>query len=453
MNTAPEVPKKERHSKSVAQEIIEFFSSVRTAVSVLFLIAAASVIGTIIPQGKTLDQLSGMMSPMILKLTAILDLHRLYSSWWYIFLLLILAIQLIACLYVRWPKVVSDWKRDSKKFSFKFDYSVDLPRPEAEEKIKDALKAHMGSSPQKLEIDGEKESLLWIKHRVQEIGFPLAHIAIILIMLGGLIGMVYGFKGRISLLEGKSGNIIRLFPAGQKLELPFEIHLDKFTLKKYDTGAPKEFRSDLRIIENNETLLDSYILVNHPLTHRGISLYQSDYNMRGVDKVTLSLTRENGASKKIEAGPGEPVQLFDTQSKLFLMRLDPGGGPNPAVLEAVVERKGARPTPLRLVENSAEPVEIDDIKIEFLGYKPLYSSGIQVSYDPGTPLVWLGCILLIAGFLLTLFTNHRRVAAHVEELTEGGASILIRGRSKRSRKEFREGIDQAVKDALGLSGT
>lgn len=448
MNTAPEGSKQGQGSKSVLKEIIDFFSSVRNAVSVLFLIAAASVIGTIVPQDKTLDQLAGMMSPMTLKLTAILDLHRLYSSWWYIFLLFILAIQLLACLYARWPKVVSDWKKDSKKFSFRFDFTSVLPKHEAEEKIRLALKSLIGSSPQKLEIDGEKESLLWIKHRVQEIGFPLAHIAIILIMLGGLIGMVYGFKGRISLLEGKSGNIIRLFPTGQKLELPFEIHLDKFTLKKYDTGAPKEFRSDLRIIENNETLLDSYILVNHPLTHRGISLYQSDYNMRGVDKVTLSLTRENGASKKIEAGPSEPVQLFDTQAKLFLMRLDPGGGPNPPVLEAVVERTGSKPIGLRLVENSPQPEEIDDIKVRFLGYTPLYSSGIQVSYDPGTPLVWLGCFLLITGFLLTLFTNHRRVSARVEELTEGGSKIHIKGRSKRSRKEFREGVDQAIKKAL-----
>jgi cytochrome c biogenesis protein len=448
MNRDPESSPQKQRSKTSWQEVIDFFSSVQTAIIVLFLIAAASGIGALIPQDKTLEQLAGQMSPMAYKLTVILDLHRLFSSWWFILLLVILALQLLACLWSRWPRIVSDWRSDSNKYSFSFELDSNRPEKEIGPEVKSAISGTIGCSPVKRESNDQERQTKWIKHRIQELGFPMAHMAIIIIMLGGLIGMLYGFKGHISILEGRSDNVIRLFPEGRAMELPFQIHLEDFTLKHYESGAPKEFRSDLRLVKNGKTVAESYLLVNHPLTYDGISLYQSSYNLRGVRSIDLSFEAKGGQRVKVEAEAQDPVIVPGSDTKLHMMRLDPAGGSRPAVLEAVAHAPGKKPVQLTLIQNDPHPAELEDLKIRFLGYTPLYSSGIQVSYDPGAVLVWIGCGLLITGLFLTLFTNHRRVAALIAENQSGGSKIRISGRSKRSRKEFREAVTQAVNGAI-----
>ena len=38
-----------------------------------------------------------------------------------------------------------------------------------------------------------------------------------------------------------------------------------------------------------------------------------------------------------------------------------------------------------------------------------YYTGLQVARDPGVPLVWLGCTMMVVGFLITFFASHRRI--------------------------------------------
>jgi cytochrome c biogenesis protein len=52
-------------------------------------------------------------------------------------------------------------------------------------------------------------------------------------------------------------------------------------------------------------------------------------------------------------------------------------------------------------------------------------TGLSVANDPGTPLVWLGCILLVVGFVIRLYVPYRRVWGRLVARPGGGATLSI----------------------------
>jgi hypothetical protein len=44
----------------------------------------------------------------------------------------------------------------------------------------------------------------------------------------------------------------------------------------------------------------------------------------------------------------------------------------------------------------------------------LYYTGLQVGYDPGAPIYWLGCLGMLIGTFYALFITHKKYYAHFE---------------------------------------
>jgi cytochrome c biogenesis protein len=198
---------------------------------------------------------------------------------------------------------------------------------------------------------------------------------------------------------------------------------------------------------NDTEVFKGPILVNHPVTFEGISLYQADYRLAGVREVTLTVTAKDGKESEFIVRPHGENPLPGTPYRLQLLSVDPGTTTQGPGAEIKAESAAQAPKVMRLFTKDAQPAELGDMKIRFDRYSPLYATGLQVGYDPGTPLVWTGCMALILGFLLTLFTNHRGVLVEFRTIDEG-ASMRISGRSKRLRREFRETVERTVREAL-----
>jgi cytochrome c biogenesis protein len=287
--------------------------------------------------------------------------------------------------------------------------------------------------------------LVWKKHRIYLLGFPLIHAGIIVILLGGLIGLFYGFKGNILIREGGVGKEFVLFPSGEVRALPFQIAVDRFTLTRYKTGEPKEYRSDVRLIKDGKEVLKGSILVNHPLTFDGISLYQSDFRVLGIKQVSFALVRPGGQATAFEVRPRETAEIPGTPYKVSLVSLDPGTTKKGEGAEISVEGPEEKQETLSVFKE--HPAKLGDSEIRFVNYTRLFATGLQVSGDPGSVVVWVGCGSLILGFFLTLFTNHRRLV--IEMKTKAGSTqIRVSGRSRRLRREFREAVEERIKSSL-----
>lgn len=426
-------------------EIKSFFTSVRTTITLLFLLAATSIIGTVIPQGAP-EQLSPAGPSFYYRLALILDLHNVYRSWWFILLLMVLSLNLLGCILRRLAAIPSEWKGTSRKTSF----SLTLSDPRLPDEIKGILipsmKGFLGV-PNRVANEKTGLSLQWLKHRIYLLGFPCIHLAIIVILLGGLVGLFYGVKGHILIKEGEIGTEFNVSTSGVSLALPFQIAVDKFTLTRYPTGEPKEFRSDVRLLEDGREVAKDSIRVNHPLTFRGISIYQSDYRALGIKEVTLGVIGTNGEVKPLPVRPHSKAKLPGSQYEIQLIGLDPGATKQGAWVEVTVESPGTEPKKIKLFRTDTSPVRVGDIEIRFLDYLPVYATGLQIGYDPGSRVVWLGCIMLIAGFFLTLFTNLRRLTVQIKR-TVAGSEIKVSGSSRRQRREFREEVEKRIEGGL-----
>jgi cytochrome c biogenesis protein len=438
---------KKEQRLSVLHETMAFFTSVRTTIGILFGLAAASIVGTVVPQQKSLEEIARTASPFVLRLTAILDLNNLYQSWWFLLLLTLLALNLLACLIQRTPAFLSQWNpaRRRKTFSFK----LRDPRSPAEVKtaLGEALSPLLGK-PKNETSDGDHATLSWVKQRVHLLGFPLMHAAIIIVLAGGLLGLLYGFKGHVEIPEGEVTDEFLHIPSNEVGSLPFRIAVDKFTLKRYPTGQPKEFRSDVRLLRKGKVVLKGSIIVNSPLTYQRISLYQADYRLQGVKGVDFRISGPAGENQPVTVKPGEKFRIPGTKLIIRLLGLDPGGSAKGAGAEIVVESADGKPRKLALFEKDSAPAKVGDLEIRFAGYDPLYATGLQIGYDPGSPLVWSGCGLLIIGFFLILFTNHRHLTLEIAGEDSGGTEIKVFGSSRRQRREFREAVEEAVRGVV-----
>ncbi len=224
--------------------------------------------------------------------------------------------------------------------------------------------------------------------------------------------------------------------------------MDRFTLTRYPTGEPKEFRSDVRLLVEGKDALKGSILVNDPLTFQGISLYQSDYRALGIKEVRLEVTAPSGDKTLLPIIPRETVQLPGTSYQLQLHSLDQGSTRKGLGVEIKVEGGDEPARSLKLFKQDTLPVKLGSSALRFADYVPLYATGLQVGYDPGARVVWAGCILLVVGFYLSLFSNYRGVRVVIKS-EKSGSSIRVSGRSKRLRREFRETVEKAVREAIG----
>ncbi|MEJ2691269.1 MAG: cytochrome c biogenesis protein ResB [Deltaproteobacteria bacterium] len=77
--------------------IWRFFASVKLALTVLILLAAVSIIGTLIKQGQEPSYYVQEYGTNLARFFQALDITNMYRSWWFSALLCLFAVNLIVC--------------------------------------------------------------------------------------------------------------------------------------------------------------------------------------------------------------------------------------------------------------------------------------------------------------------------------------------------------------------
>ncbi len=70
-------------------------------------------------------------------------------------------------------------------------------------------------------------------------------------------------------------------------------------------------------------------------------------------------------------------------------------------------------------------------------FRPQYYSGFQVSKNPGTPIIWIGSILVVFGMMLAFYTVHRKVWLRIEN-NKVKVAIYSHKFKEEFKKEFLE---------------
>ena len=96
--------------KKTGGRIWGIFYGMRSGMIMLALVAALSILGTLIPQGRTVEFYAQNFSGAEVSAIQFFQLDRVYSAWWYGLLILLLSINLILCNLRRLPKLLKEWR-------------------------------------------------------------------------------------------------------------------------------------------------------------------------------------------------------------------------------------------------------------------------------------------------------------------------------------------------------
>jgi cytochrome c biogenesis protein len=443
----------------------DFLASVKLTVVVLLTLATLSGIGTLIPQNKSPEEYLKAFGPFRYQVFSLLDVFDLYHAWWFQFLIVLLVVNITICsierlrvtgkiIFVKKPtfNLAGFRRRKTRK-----DFSTDAPVAGVREVYQRIVAKRFSYCV--VEDTGNGYAITAERGRRTRLGVYGVHLSVVVLLLGGLIGSLFGFEGFANIAEGESVSTIQLHGSNLSQPLPFAIRCDDFEVQFYDTGAPKLFRSDLVLLENDQPVVEKSIIVNDPLRYKGINIFQSSYGKMNAsepvaelpEKIKLQfISKASGMVYSGMAKMGEPVQIpeglgqftirdYQPAAKFGGMAIGPavigtlesGNDPAQEVMLAVKFPKFDSMRRGAVIISIAQPLESSEQR---------YFTGLQVTHDPGVWLVYTGFILMITGCIVTFFMSHQQVV--VEVRSDGGITkVMVAGTSNKNKFGFQRKLE------------
>ncbi|WP_308084346.1 cytochrome c biogenesis protein ResB [Neisseria polysaccharea] len=325
----------------------------RFAVALLSLLGIASVIGTVLQQNQPQTDYLVKFGSFWAQIFGFLGLYDVYASAWFVVIMLFLVISTSLCLIRNVPPFWREMKSFREKVKEKslaaMRHSLLLDVKIAPEVAKRYLEVQ-GFQGKTVSREDGSVLIAAKKGTMNKWGYIFAHVALIVICLGGLIdsnlllklGMLTGrivpdnqavyakdfkpesilgasnlsFRGNVNISEGQSADVVFLNADNGMLvqDLPFEVKLKKFHIDFYNTGMPRDFASDIEVTDKaTGEKLKRTIRVNHPLTLHGITIYQASFADGGSD-LTFKAWNLGDASR-------EPVVLKATSVRQFPLEI------------------------------------------------------------------------------------------------------------------------------------
>jgi cytochrome c biogenesis protein len=297
----------------------------RFAVSLLTLLGVASIIGTVLKQNEPYQNYIIKFGQLWFELFELLGLLDVYHAAWFLVILLFLVVSTSLCVFRNTPVMLKEWKaykenateKSLRLFSHQSSLHVSNPASETQSRLNEFLSAERYTFKTKQQDNGD----VLIAARLgthQRLGYIFTHAAIVVICFGGLLdgnlpfkvqellGLKkietrdipsskvpeesrlgtsnLSFRANMTLPEGERDNVafVRVRDGYLVQELPFTVALRDFRIEHYPTGMPKSFESDIVITDPELSKpIEATIRVNHPYIHKGIAIYQSDFQDGG----------------------------------------------------------------------------------------------------------------------------------------------------------------------------
>jgi len=426
-----------------------FFASVKLALFTLFILAVTSIVGTLIPQKESMEFYIEKFGPGTARFFQLLDVPDMYNAWWFLLLLALLSMNLIVCSLERLPRVWRLMTLDNtdtdpgrlRKMGQRRALSTSVPVAETAGKVAEILAAAGWKTRR---VEREDGTLLFgQKGTWTRLGVYIVHSSILVIFIGAIIGSLFGFKASVMLPElATTDKVYASTEDRAAIPLGFELRCDRFELTYYDNGAPKDYISDLVVLEDGREVLKKTIEVNDPLHYKGLTFYQSSYNP--YNEFLITVQDQNSETRRtFRMQPKRKVLWPEQDIELGILSAQ---GPNQwgqyRVRVWFTDKKGPASTFDLDSTTTSASVQRPDTAYT-IGSKQFFATGLQVAKDPGVWPVYIGCGLMIFGLIVAFFMSHRRLWVHVGR--EGDRTIiLLAGVASKNQVGFEARFDGLV---------
>ncbi len=441
-------------------------TSVRLALILILLIAIATLAGTLLDQvpasvasdptahARWLDGLRGRYGVF----TDVMDraqLFNVFGSIWFRGLIALLVANIIVCTINRWPSIRSQVFTPRVRMNPAYfdrarvgaSFNVTLDTPVAAAAVKKGLRR---AGYRALTDDGESVAMYADRFRLSRLGTFLTHLSLVLILVGAIMGTLFGWKDdQFIVAEGTTQPV----PLAKNIS----VKLEQFEDEWYPDGAPKDYSSQLVIYDNGKEVKTGTTRVNSPLVYKGIAFNQSFYGQVAIlqvkDASGNEIMNQSVPLAWTSTSGNRPIGFVDvpnTDYKAYIV------GPEPGTYDQAVPLGGVR---LELYGKEGNLVDIKDLQrnqdvqsngLTFRFLREGRFTGLKVVKDPGVNIVWIASALMVIGLVMVFWFPHRRMWALVSPRADGGAEVRLAAASQRDlglEKDF-EQVTAKVRRAL-----
>jgi cytochrome c biogenesis protein len=416
--------------------ILSVFSSLKLTIALLIIIAIASILGTVIPQQYDGGESLSHLSPGLIKAFKSLQLFDMYHSVWFIILMCLLSLNLIACSLNRFP---ASWRLFKKTPSLDRSKPFDNLPPNRVLTVSgklDQVIVRVGDLLQRrfrrVRRKHATNTVFFYaeKGAYSHFGVYLIHASILTVIVGAIIGSLLGFEAFVNIPEGESTKVVNLRRQKGIKKLDFAVRCDGFSIAYYDNGMPKEYRSNLSFLKDSKVIYQSPLLVNHPVMFDGIRFYQASYGTIPGGRAYITVRKGNEAGTTIPVKLKDSFSLKEKDAQVTIERIEEDlMSMGPAVLLSIQSTQGnVRIWVFKQIETMRKgiPRLFQEVPKFNPGlFKPYYFklneienkyyTGLQLSHDPGVSVVAIGSVFIVLGFFITFFSSHKRVWVKLDE--------------------------------------
>jgi len=410
------------------QKTFRLLADLRFSIFILLLISFCSIAGTIIEQDQSIETYK-MNYPLITPVFGFLTWDRIlqfgldhvYKTWWFFTLIFLFGISLISCTFLQQLPSLKiarrcQFFRTTGQF-YRLKISTILNNFSFN-KILLRIKEN------KYSIFQQKNIIYCYKGLIGRIAPIIVHFSMILVLLGTIIGSLFGFKAQEIVPKTEMFHIQNILNNGQLTTVPqTSARINDFWITYTKNKTISQFYSDISILDNkgNETNRKT-ISVNYPLIHKGVYYYQTDWNLIGL--------RFQNFNDEIIEYP--LINILNKQSKVWLTWVSNNLSLNDGIVAIIDNLEGycsiynetgqfLGNVELNETVNFKRPITLLEI---------ISSTGLQIKTDPGIPIIYLGFFFLIISTLISYITYSQIW------IIQKNQKIFIGGNTNRAIFEF-----------------
>ncbi|WP_432776929.1 cytochrome c biogenesis protein ResB [Brevibacillus gelatini] len=485
------------YSKKWIDRIWNAFSSVKIAIGIIIVILVASAVGTVFPQQQYIPvpvpteadvarfytETYGTLGTVYYEL----GFHNLYSSWWFVTLLVLLGTSLVICsldrvvpLYKALSKPRLNQHKSFLKGQKLFGEGELAPEADQAELLD---RAAVALKKKGYRIFRAERAIMAEKGRFSRWGPYVNHIGLILFLIGVLMRNIPGFylDEYVWVREGQTVAIpsTPYYIKSENYETTYWSEEEMPEKLELNGGAiPKNFQTDAVLYLNKNAdvpgkkpelveVQKGPIVVNHPMIEGDIAIYQSGVQEMQLGALNFVLVDAKNGNKELgafkfdlynpeaeqEVAAGIKVRVLDYFPD-FIMGSD--GKPatktnlpkNPMVALEIVDGTAQVSEKLVYLQGSVL-TQKEDARFNLTFQKPdlVDISGLNVRIDKAVPLIYFGSFIFMIGVVMGFFWQHRRIWVQTQDRT-----VLLAAHTNKNWFGLRREVDGLV-DQLQLPVT
>ena len=384
------------------QKIFRLVADLRFSIFILLLISIFSISGTVIEQDQSIEVYKlnyPLTNPVFGFLTWDLILRfgfdHVYKTWWFFTLIFLFGLSLISCTFLQQLPSLKiarrcQFFRTTGQF-YRLKISTILNNFSFN-KILASIKEKQYS------IFQQKNIIYCYKGLIGRIAPILVHFSMILVLVGTIIGSLFGFKAQEIVPKTENFHIQNILNNGQLTIIPnTSARINDFWITYTKNRTISQFYSDISILSNQGNEIErKTIAVNYPLISKGIYYYQTDWNLIGL--------RFQNLTNEIIEYP--LVNISGNQTKIWLTWIARNNSLNEGIIAIIDNLEGycSIYNETGKFLGNIELNETADLNQPITFSEIISSTGLQIKTDPGIPIIYTGFFFLMLSTLVSYIT-------------------------------------------------